>query len=95
MPNISLELTDEQYQCCKAFIELPVHLVYEFNQELQVNVPRRRWPNVEALFSDPFHETLAVVLRAVPLPSTQAKIDQLRALEAEIQEGARATVKGE
>jgi hypothetical protein len=68
-------------------------LVHEFSQELKVNVPRRRWPDVEALFSDPFHETLAVVLRAVPLPSTQAKIDQLRVLEAEIQESGKATVR--
>lgn len=93
MQTITFELTDEQYASCQAFIKLPVHLTYDWNPELEVNVPKRRWEDVEALFNISFHETLANVLRVCPLPSTKAKIDQVRALEAEIEQSNQAAVQ--
>jgi hypothetical protein len=60
-----------------------------------VNVPKRRWASVEDLFAKPFNETLDVVLATVPLPSLQAKIDQINALKAEVKKGAVASITRE
>ena len=90
MKKLNIEISDGQFACCQAFIELPVHLVYEYDQDLKVNVPRRRWPTVEALFAEKVRETMDVVLAACPLQSAQAKLDQIEALRAEVQEMNKA-----
>lgn len=83
------ELTNEQESSLQQYIESPSNQDWEYSEKFKANLPKPKWATIDDWFDWAFGQIIQGPLSMFPPASDKAKLDQIAALQAELEAGRK------
>jgi dsRNA-specific ribonuclease len=96
MPRtITLTLSDDQLSSLEQYIKLPQFNPWSYSEMTKQNEPVAQFPTVESFIAARWSDLLHAAMKECPVNHIQAKLDQIKAIQAEITASAQPVISGD